>query len=166
LNESKGNRKYLKSLTAQHWAFIDAYILDPTNNTAAAIKAGFSAKTANSIACRLISDPLISAEIKKRMEARSKRVDIDADWVLLEARKVYERCMQEIEPALDRRGNPILIENNKGELCPAYTFDAKAALMALALIGKHVNVGAFKDDMSGDKKELRIIIENDPDKTE
>jgi phage terminase small subunit len=90
---------------------------------------------------------LVNVSIQQRLSElkaeRNKRVNIDADWVLMAAKKVYDRCMQE-EPITDRQGNPVLCKTAAGDVAAAYSFDASGANKALDTIGKHVNVNAFK----------------------
>ncbi len=51
--------------------------------------------------------------------------------------------MQEIEPFTDRKGNHIKDENGN----PLYVFNAAGAAKALELVGKHVNVNAFREQV-------------------
>ncbi|ENG5503788.1 terminase small subunit, partial [Yersinia enterocolitica] len=71
---------------------------------------------------------------------RNIRVGIDADYVLRQAVKLHERCMQEVEPITDRRGEEITDEDGK----TIFGFDAKGAAAALKLVGEHISVQAFK----------------------
>ncbi|MBO1505212.1 terminase small subunit [Serratia proteamaculans] len=126
-------------LNAQMERFCQEYIKNPSNQTAAAAAAGY--KNAAVSASRHMDNPKVQARIAELMEHRNKRVKIDADYVLKQSVKIHERCMQEIEPFTDAKGNHI--HDDKGR--PLYVFDAKAAIAALGLVGKHVNVQAFKE---------------------
>ncbi|MDX7082517.1 terminase small subunit [Serratia marcescens] len=128
-------------LNAQMERFCQEYIKNPDNQTAAAAAAGY--KNASVSASRHMDNPKVQARIAELMEHRNKRVKIDADYVLKQSVKIHERCMQEIEPFTDAKGNHI--HDDKGR--PLYVFDAKAAIAALGLVGKHVNVQAFKERM-------------------
>ncbi|HGM6983303.1 TPA: terminase small subunit [Serratia marcescens] len=121
--------------------FCQEYIKNPDNQTAAAAAAGY--KNAAVSASRHMDNPKVQARIAELMEHRNKRVKIDADYVLKQSVKIHERCMQEIEPFTDAKGNHI--HDDKGR--PLYVFDAKAAIAALGLVGKHVDVQAFKERM-------------------
>lgn len=57
------------------------YIVD-FNGTQAAIRAGYSAKSARAIASELLTKPNIQAEVHRQIEARTQRTKINADWVL------------------------------------------------------------------------------------
>ena len=70
------------------------------------------------------------------MDERSKVTKINANYVLMQAVKLHERCMQEIEPVMERRD---------GEMVPTgeYKFEHSGAAKALEIIGKHTAVQAF-----------------------
>lgn len=70
-------------LTPKQLAFIREYTID-LNATQAAIRAGYSEKTARQAGAENLSKPDIQAELTKLMEARAQRVEIDADTVLRE----------------------------------------------------------------------------------
>ena len=73
---------------------------------------------------------------------RSERTEIDADWVLQQAVEVHRRCMQEVKPVRNPKTGKQLSDDDGNAL---FTFNAAAASRALELIGKHVEVAAFKD---------------------
>jgi len=78
--------------------------------------------------------PEIQAIIKDGLVAKIERTKIDADWVLQQSVRVYERCMQD-ELVLDKNGN------ETGE----YRFEHAGANKALDNIGRNVEVQAFKE---------------------
>jgi len=61
--------------------FISEYLKD-LNGTAAAIRAGYSEKTAYSIASELLTKPEIREEIERLMQERQKRLGIEADEII------------------------------------------------------------------------------------
>lgn len=68
-------------LSEQRQRFIDEYILEP-NATQAAIKAGYSPRTARSQGQRLLTKDDIKAEIKERLEARRTEKVMATDEIL------------------------------------------------------------------------------------
>jgi phage terminase small subunit len=68
-------------------AFVREYVRD-LNGTKAAMRAGYSKKTARSIANRLLTKADIKAAVKARQERRYEKVDIKADDVLRELRRI------------------------------------------------------------------------------
>ena len=121
-----------KQLTLKQERFVHEYLID-LNATQAAIRAGYSKKTAKQIGSQNLSKLDISAAIQEAASERIERIKIDADWVLQEQVKVYERCMT-VHPVLDSQGNPT------GE----FRFNAAGANKALESIGKHTSINAFK----------------------
>lgn len=69
------------ALTAKKRLFAKEYLVD-LNATQAAIRAGYSAKTAASQGERLLRDVDVQALINAGMTARSERTQINADYVL------------------------------------------------------------------------------------
>ncbi|ELI8129933.1 terminase small subunit [Yersinia enterocolitica] len=129
----------MKQLTPKQELFCREYLKD-LNATQAAIRAGYSEKTAQVQSSRLLSNVMVQQRVSELAAERNIRVGIDADYVLRQAVKLHERCMQEVEPITDRRGEEIIDEDGK----TIFGFDAKGAVAALKLIGEHVTVQAFK----------------------
>ena len=123
-------------MTGKQNVFVQEYLKD-MNATQAAIRAGYSAHTAYSIGQRLLSNVEISQAIDAAMSERSERAKLTADYVLQNLHEIAQRCMQKSpvmvkgEQAIDEEGRHL------------WTFDAKNALRALELIGKHM--GMFSD---------------------
>lgn len=101
----------------KHEAFANEFVKD-LNATQAAIRCGYSEKTAKSQGSRLLTNADIVKRIDELKLERSERTKIDVDYVLKRATMMHEQCW-----ARD---------------------DAKNAIAALKLVGDHVNVQAFK----------------------
>lgn len=69
------------SLTAKRQCFVGEYLLD-LNSTAAAVRAGYSTKTANRIGPELLGKTCVAVAVKAAMDARSARTEVTADLVL------------------------------------------------------------------------------------
>lgn len=122
-------------MTPKQEAFVREYLID-MNATQAARRAGYSEKTANEQGNRLLANVSVANAIAQAMGERADKCDIDALWVLREAKATYEAAR-----ALDK-----LSEANT----------------ALGLIGKHVNVNAFEEriatKLSGSvASEIRLV---------
>lgn len=74
-------------LTERQKRFCDEYLID-LNATQAAIRAGYSKKTAKVIGSENLTKPDIAARIEKRRAAQIKRTEITADRVLLELARI------------------------------------------------------------------------------
>ena len=76
-----------KKLSPRREAFAAEYLKD-LNATRAAIRAGYSAKTASSIGARLLADAGVARAVEAGMAARARRTEIDADRVVLELARI------------------------------------------------------------------------------
>lgn len=125
------------SLTARQTRFAAEYLID-LNGTQAAIRAGYSPKTANEQASRLLANVNVATEIQSQVKAREQRTEITQDYVLKTIRDTIERCAQ-AEPVRDREGA------ETGE----YKFDATAVLRGAELLGKHLKMFTDKTELTG-----------------
>jgi phage terminase small subunit len=75
------------ALTAKQRRFVDEYLID-LNATQAAIRAGYSAKTASQIGEQNLRKLEIQAVLTERMKDREKRTEITQDKVLAELAKI------------------------------------------------------------------------------
>lgn len=113
-------------LTPKQEMFCCEYLVD-LNATQAAIRAGYSAKTAGSMSVKLVAKSAIQRRIRELRVEREKRVSVTADYVLISIVDTMERCKQ-AEPVLDKDGLPT------GE----FKFDSGAVLKGAELLGKHL----------------------------
>jgi phage terminase small subunit len=111
----------MSKLTNKQEMFCLEYLID-LNATQAAIRAGYSGKTARDIACENLAKPNINERIAELMSERVNSTKITATYVLEQSDKLLKRCMEEGEG-----------------------FNAAGAGKALELIGKHVDVQAFNE---------------------
>lgn len=77
----------MASLTARQQRFVDEYLCD-LNATQAAIRSGYSKKTAEWIGPQLLTKSHVAAAVAERMKARGERTAITADRALLEAARL------------------------------------------------------------------------------
>ena len=112
--------------------FCEEYIID-LNGTQAAIRAGYSTKTANEQAAQLLAKLSIQEYIQKIKNKRSERVKYSQDELMRDILEVKNRCMQ-ANPVLDKEGNETGI----------WKFDSNGANKALDMLAKHV--GFYETD--------------------
>lgn len=146
----------MSDLTDKQAAFVQEYIID-LNATQAAIRAGYSKDTAGAIGHENLKKPEIASAITAALAARAERTQVTQDYVLSSIVQTMERCKQ-AEPVLDRKGKPVYVENEAGEMVPAYVFNASGVLQGARLLGEHL--GTFKDRL-----ELSGTIETSDAKT-
>ena len=77
----------MAKLTKKQKKFCDEYLID-LNATQAAIRAGYSEKTARFIGAENLTKPNIQEYIQQRMNEREKRTEITQDMVLRELAKI------------------------------------------------------------------------------
>ena len=122
----------MSELEEKQKMFCKEYLVD-FNGTQAAIRAGYSKKTANEQASRLLAKVNVQTYLKKLIEKRNERTNITQDDVVADIIKVKDRCMQN-EAVLDKEGNETGI----------YKFDSNGANKALDMLMKHT--GGYETD--------------------
>ncbi|EHZ9077557.1 terminase small subunit [Salmonella enterica] len=154
-----------KPITAMQEAYAQEYTKCPENQTQAAINAGFSPNTAAVKASVMMRDERIQKRIAELMEERNKRLRVSADYVLLrlveidqmdvidilnddmsikpvsEWPKVWRQYLTGFELAdmFEGRGD----EKELVGILKKIKWPDK--VKNLELIGKHVDVNAFKE---------------------
>jgi len=79
------------SLTQKQEAFVAEYLVD-LNATQAAIRAGYSEKTAQMIGSENLAKPMVAAAVAAAVAKRSERTNITQDYVLALIVDTAERC--------------------------------------------------------------------------
>lgn len=126
-----------EKLTPKQERFVQEYLID-LNATQAAIRAGYSQKTADVQGPRLLGNVRVARAINAAQAETAKRLNLSQDWVLQRLKDISDRCTQ-AEPVFDRQGEPT------GE----YRFDSAGANRATELIGKHLGMFTDKIEHSG-----------------
>lgn len=156
-------------LTPKQQRFVDEYLVD-LNASAAARRAGYAAKRADAMGHENLRKPDIAAAIQAAMQARAKRTQIDADWVL---RRLAGEAEADLADLYDDAGNLLPISEwpqvfRRGLVVGFETVhetegigeDKRRLLVRrvkltdrtrhLELIGRHVDVQAWRDRMGLD----------------
>lgn len=98
----------MADLSAKHTTFVKEYLID-LNATQAAIRAGYSARTANEQAARLLANVSIQAAIQKDIGARNKRTEISQDRILEELANV---AFGDLRDAVEWGENGVTLKNS------------------------------------------------------
>lgn len=174
--DPKRKSTQFKPLTVQQEAYCQEYVKCPENQTQAAIKAGYSPNTAGKFASQNMRDERIQKRIAELMEERNKRLRVSADYVLL---RLVEIDQMDVIDILDDEGglkpvsqwpkvwrtsiSAVDINRIRMAMKGDDEDDIESTLQKikwpdkvknLELIGKHVDVNAFKErlEVSGTVK--------------
>jgi phage terminase small subunit len=118
-----------EKLTDKQKRFCEEYLID-LNGTQAAIRAGYSSKTANEQAARLLANVSVSKHVKELQEKLSDKLQISSEWVLRRFKEISDRAMT-AEPVMIKVDG-FMVESGE------YTFDSAGANKATEMIGKHL----------------------------
>nr|RAW03656.1 terminase small subunit [Aerococcus urinae] len=157
-------------LTAKQQLFVVEYLKD-LNATQAAIRAGYSKKSAAEVGHENLRKPQIAEAIEAAMNARTKRAELDADWVL---KRLAEELGADLNDLFDEAGamkpmkdwpmvwrqglvagievEEITVGKGDKKEVVGYTRKIKLSDRAkrLELFGRHVDVGAWRDKIEHD----------------
>ena len=125
------------TLTPKQQRFVEEYLVD-LNATQAAIRAGYSKRTANEQGARLLAKVSVANVVRAGIEARSERTGVSADWVIKRLVENVDRAMQ-AEPVKDSTGRPT------GE----YRYEGAVVNGALKLLGQHLGMFTEKHEIGG-----------------
>jgi len=151
-------------LTPKQQSFVDEYLID-LNATQAAIRAGYSAKSAVVQAAKLLTNPKVQQAVQIGRQAKTQRAKIDAHYVLSRLKDIAEMDALDILqedgtikpiqqwPKIWRQmisGVDVLQNPETGIILKKIKWPDK--IRNLELIGRHVGVGAFKErvELSGE----------------
>ena len=124
------------SLTAKQKMFVQEYLVD-LNATQAAIRAGYSQKNADKIGSELLGKTRVSAAIQEAMRKRSKRVEINQDYVIEKLLEITEKQASDLPESDLKYGNKI---------------------KAIELLGKHFGAFECKEQKQEDDA-VKVIID-------
>lgn len=132
-------------MTDKQKKFVDEYLID-LNATQAAIRAGYSHKTAYSIGEENLKKPELKAYIDEQLELLHSKRTADAQEVLEYLTSVMRG--EHTEQALQLVGDGV-------QIITSIDVSAKERLKAAELIGKRY--GMFKDNVGIDLKPVVIV---------
>lgn len=146
-----------RPLTPKQQRFVEEYLID-LNATQAAIRAGYSARTAKSIGQENLTKPVIAAAIAAAKEARSERVQVDQDYVLGNLMEIVERCMERAPVMVrDRLDGRKFVQKTDDDDRNVWQFEPTPAINSLGLLGKHLKLFTEKFEHSVDDKLAKVL---------
>lgn len=142
-------------LTDKQKRFIEEYLID-LNATQAAIRAGYSQKTADVQGTQNLVK--LKVFIQEAQNKRSERVQISQDDVLRDLMELRDMCMGRKSVIVtdtvknNQEGTVTAVDN------PVYAFEPTGANKALELLGKHLGMFKERIDLTSDDKPLPAVI--------
>jgi len=130
-------------LTEKQKMFCREYLID-LNATQAAIRAGYSKKTARSQSSQLLTKLNIQTYLKSLLEPKKEKLGITAEYVLNNIKEIGERCMQKVE-----------ITDHEGDGTGEYAFKENGALKAQELLGRHIKL--FGEDAADSSRPIVVM---------
>lgn len=155
------------ALTSKQQRFVEEYLID-LNATQAAIRAGYAEKGASVEGARLLANAKVGEAVAAGLKARSERTKIDADWVLT---RLAEEAVADLADLYDDNGNlkpvkewPLIwrqglvtgldvveefetVDGKKERVGVVRKLRHSDRIKRVELIGKHVGVQAFRDQV-------------------
>ena len=124
-------------LTDKQKRFVSEYLID-LNATAAARRAGYSAKTADRIGPELLGKTCVSQAIQEAIQNRQQRMEITQDYVIKKLKEIID------EDASDAQDSDLKYSNK---------------IKALELLGKHLGTWEPQDKQQTSVEDLTALAE-------
>lgn len=155
------------ALTPKQLRFIEEYLID-ANATQAAVRAGYSTRTANQQGPRLLENPVVLAAIDAAKIDRSEKLKIDAEWIL---QRLVDEAEADLADLYDDKGDLKPVEqwpeiwrkglvtgidvevlfdgfgNDRRQIGTVKKIKLSDRVRRLELIGKHIKVNAFQESV-------------------
>lgn len=161
----------MAKLTAKQQRFIEEYLID-LNATQAAIRAGYSPKTANEQGARLLANVSVQEEVSKAMADRSRRTGISQERVIRELARIAFVNPQKVINTDDGSVNAnaseddlaciqsVKVKTMSGDKGCSEEREVRLndKMKALELLGKHLGMFTDKVELDADM-ELNINID-------
>lgn len=131
-------------LNARQQAFVNEYARGGFKNASeAAIKAGYSEKTAAQIATRLLKNVQVAKAIEERREPAKEKACVDATFVFEQLKDLAVTCGQRVPMVDSMTGEPVTDEQGR----PVYKkLDAAGANAALKTLSQCLGMGKEQVD--------------------
>jgi len=102
----------MPKLTNKQEMFCKEYLID-LNATQAAIRAGYSKKTAKQMGTENLAKPVLAKYIQDSMDKRSEKVETDAEWVLKGIKDLTDDLIQSDSPQHAYKGYELMGKHHK-----------------------------------------------------
>lgn len=136
----------IDSLNPRQARFVSEYLID-LNGRQAAIRSGYSEKSAKHTACRLLAEEPVKKAVSQAMEKRQVRTTLSQDEVIQDLRELRDICMGRrsvkvmtiVKNSREGTAEPVEVEG--------VMFEPSSANRALELLGRHMKMFTDKMDV-------------------
>jgi len=151
---AKKGGKPAEALNPRQARFVSEYLID-LNGKQAAIRAGYSERSAKQTACRLLSEAPVKKAVGSAMDKRQVRTGLSQDEVIQDLRELRDICMGRkkvkvmtiVKNAREGTADPVEVEG--------VMFEPSSANRALELLGRHMRMFTDKMDVVSNGQTLQ-----------
>lgn len=143
------------ALSARHAAFVAEYLID-RNATQAAIRAGYSKKTAHSIGAELLGRPGVAAAIAKASAEVADRAGVTAERIIQERRRIALADPRKIMHEDGRVKLPHELDDDIAAAIVSFKFDEGRIEYRFA--GKDQSLAALEKRLGLTEKAIRFPL--------
>lgn len=133
-------------ITAKQLRFAQEYVVD-RNITQAAIRAGYTKRSAYSTGHELLQKPEVQAEVERLTAEIAEKAKIKAEDIVRDLIEVKDRCMQKAPVMTFTAAGPMQLIDEEGR--NVWKFDANGANKSLELLGKHIGMFVDRKELTG-----------------
>ena len=152
----------MAKLKDEQWEiFCQEYIVD-FNGTRAAIKAGYTQKSARVQANRLLTNDNIQRRIKELTQKKVKRIEYTQDDVMRDLLEVKNRCMQKVPVMYYDKVDKEYKQEQDNLGRDVWKFDSQGANSALDKLAKHT--GFYELDNKQRNVIPQIVVASEEDR--
>lgn len=142
------------ALNPRQARFVSEYLVD-LNGKQAAIRAGYSERSAKQTACRLLGEAAVKKAVTSAMEKRQERTGLSQDEVIQDLRELRDICMGRkkvkvmtiVKNSREGTAEPVEVEG--------VMFEPSSANRALELLGRHMRMFTDKMDVVSNGQTLQ-----------
>lgn len=133
-------------ITAKQLRFAQEYVVD-RNATQAAIRAGYTKRSACSVAHEILQKPEVRAEVDRLTAELAEKAKIKAEDIVRDLIEVKDRCMQKAPVMTFTAAGPMQAIDDEGR--NVWKFDANGANKSLELLGKPIGMFVDRKELTG-----------------
>lgn len=136
----------MAGMTDKMEKFCQEYLVD-LNATQAALRAGYSEKTANEQGSQLLAKLSVKRRIQELAEQKANAAGVTPELVLSTVKEAMLRCLREGIPVM-AKGEIVTVTQGDGTSRPLYRFDSQGVYKGAELLGKYLSLFADRQEIT------------------